>query len=180
MPRRELIGRNVSILMPEPDRSAHDGYIARYLRTGEARIIGTGREVTGRRRDGSLFPLDLAIGEFRVGGRRHFTGVVRDVSERKRAEEAVARLAAIVESSDDAIIGKDLDGIVTSWNDGARADLRLRGRRRWWAARSSSLIPPDRRDEGPAILGRIRRGERVEHFESVRGRQGRAGGSTSR
>src|SRR4029077_579399 len=69
-PAAELIGRDVSILMPEPDRSAHDGYIARYLRTGEARIIGIGREVTGQRRDGSLFPLDLAIGEFRLGGPR--------------------------------------------------------------------------------------------------------------
>ena len=85
--RDELVGRNVSMLMPPPDRDRHDGYIARYLRTGEARIIGIGREVTGRRADGTTFPLFLSVGEFRLDGRRYFAGIVRDVTERRRAEE---------------------------------------------------------------------------------------------
>jgi PAS domain S-box-containing protein len=96
-PRDELIGHNVSILMPAPDRENHDGYLARYLRTGEARIMGIGREVTGRRKDASTFPLFLSIGEFTLESERYFTGIVRDVTERKRAEERQRLLTAEVD-----------------------------------------------------------------------------------
>lgn len=88
----EVVGRNVSVLMPSPHREAHDGYIARYLASGEKRIIGIGREVVGRRKDGSTFPMDLAVGEARVGARRLFTAVVRDISARKQAEARQAEL----------------------------------------------------------------------------------------
>lgn len=84
--RAELVGRNISSLMPAPYTHEHDGYLDRYLRTGERRIIGVGREVTGRRKDGSTFPMDLAVSELTLGGRRMFTGIVRDISERKKAE----------------------------------------------------------------------------------------------
>jgi PAS domain S-box-containing protein len=83
----ELFGRNIHILMPEPYHAEHDGYLARYRQTGERRIIGIGREVSGRRSDGSTFPLELSIAEWRENGKRFFTGVMRDVTERKRAEE---------------------------------------------------------------------------------------------
>ncbi len=163
----ELIGQSVSVLTPEPDRSAHRDDIARYLRTGETRIIGIRREVDLQRRDGSLVPLDLSVGAYRVAGRWHFTGVVRDTSERGHAEEANARLAAIVESSDDAIVGKDMAGVITSWSAGAKrifgyeADEMI-GRP------IRVLIPPERPREEEAILNRICRGEKVEHYESVR------------
>lgn len=82
----ELIGRNVSLLMPEPWHSAHDGYLAAYLKTGERKVIGVGREVEGLRKDGSILPVDLAVAEWRVEGRRYFTGQLRDISARKMAD----------------------------------------------------------------------------------------------
>jgi PAS domain S-box-containing protein len=88
-PAGELVGRNVSLLMPEPYRSEHDSYLESYRRTGERKIIGIGREVEGLRRDGTRFPMDLAVSELRLGGARMFTGLVRDVTERKRAEDAL-------------------------------------------------------------------------------------------
>ncbi|GIV38454.1 MAG: hypothetical protein KatS3mg033_0254 [Thermonema sp.] len=95
----EVIGKNISILMPEPYRSAHDEYIARYLRTGEKRIIGIGREVLGQRKDGSIFPFFLSVGEGMVNGRRIFTGIVRDMSEQKAAEQKVREYAKALERS---------------------------------------------------------------------------------
>ena len=80
----EMIGRNVSMLMPSPYEEEHDGYLARYLRTGEKRIIGIGREVQGKRCDGAVFPIDLAVSEVERG--KLFTGIIRDISDRKLAE----------------------------------------------------------------------------------------------
>ena len=82
----EVIGKNVRLLMPEPYRTEHDGYLDHYRTTGQRRIIGIGREVVGQRKDGSTFPLDLSIAEWRAGERRYFTGIMRDVTERKQAE----------------------------------------------------------------------------------------------
>lgn len=99
----EVIARNVSMLMPSPDRDRHDGYLARYLAGGEPRIIGIGREVVARRKDGAVFPIDLAVSEMRLGGRRMFTGLVRDITERKRAEEQRAQLIQELESANDEL-----------------------------------------------------------------------------
>ena len=89
---REMAGRNVNLLMPEPYRGAHDGYLARYYRTGEKRIIGKGRVVVGSRRDGSTFPIELAVGEMAADGQRFFTGFIRDLTERQQAEARLQEL----------------------------------------------------------------------------------------
>ncbi|HZP71707.1 MAG TPA: PAS domain S-box protein [Pseudolabrys sp.] len=88
----EAIGKNVSILMPPPYRENHDGYLARYLKTGERRIIGIGRVVVGLRKDGSTFPMELAVGEMRSGDRRFFTGFIRDLTERQKTEARLQEL----------------------------------------------------------------------------------------
>jgi PAS domain S-box-containing protein len=85
--REELIGRNVKMLMPSPDREQHDQYLRNYLATGQPKIIGTGREVIGLRKDGSTFPMDLAVSDVRFDGRRMFTGIVRDISLSRLAEQ---------------------------------------------------------------------------------------------
>jgi PAS domain S-box-containing protein len=89
---RDMIGRNVSILMPEPYQTQHDSYLHNYRRTGVRKIIGIGRELTGKRKDGSAFPIDLAVAEFWVSGKRYFKGIVNDITDRKRAEQERARL----------------------------------------------------------------------------------------
>jgi len=88
----EVIGQNVKMLMPEPYREQHDGYLDRYLTTGERRIIGVGRVVVGERKDGSTFPMELAVGEMISGDQRFFTGFVRDLSERQQTEQRLQEL----------------------------------------------------------------------------------------
>ena len=89
----EVLGCNIKMLMPEPQRTDHDGHLANYLRTGQANIIGVGREVVGRRSDGSIIPMDLAISELRLNGNLFFTGILRNITERKSAEERLAHQA---------------------------------------------------------------------------------------
>jgi PAS domain S-box-containing protein len=167
---QEVIGQNVKVLMPLPYRGEHDGYLAHYIATGEKKVIGIGREVVGQKKDGSTFPMDLSVAEARLGEERLFVGIVRDITERKRAEEALSRLAAIVENSDDAIVSKSLDGLIVGWNAGAERMFgysfgEVKGRH------ISMLAPPDRPCEVPALLARIKRGERVDHFETARVRK---------
>lgn len=136
----EMVGHNVSMLMPEPYHSSHDGYLAHYRRTGERRIIGIGREVVGRRKDGSTFPMDLAVGEAVSDEGRVFTGIVRDISERKRAErdlDAANRLMeSVVAALPVAVILAGDDGTVQLWNPAAE---RIFG---WSAAETVGGILP--------------------------------------
>lgn len=92
----EIAGRNVSVLMPSPDRERHDTYIERYLATGERRIIGIGRIVVGQRRDGSTFPMHLTVGELRTGDRHHFTGFIRDLTDQQITESRLKELQSEV------------------------------------------------------------------------------------
>lgn len=95
--REQMLGRNVMMLMPEPFRSEHDGYLARYLDTGDAHIIGTGREVEAQRADGSVFPMSLSVSEVKTGDQHLFTGIIHDLTERNRQRDELERANAELE-----------------------------------------------------------------------------------
>jgi PAS domain S-box-containing protein len=122
-PDAEVIGRNVNMLMPSPDHEAHDGYLSQYLDTGAAKIIGVGRQVTGRRRDGTTFPLHLSVGEMSIQGERKFTGMLHDLSERMRLDEELraseARWRSVIDSAVDGIVVIDAHGRIESFNPAA-------------------------------------------------------------
>ncbi len=109
---QEAIGKNISMIMPEPDRAAHDGYLSQYKETGKAAIIGVGRQVFGKRKNGSLFPLDLAVSEVRIGNRKLFAGIMRDMTERQQTE-ADLRLAhqRLIQNERLAAIGQMVTGL---------------------------------------------------------------------
>jgi two-component system, LuxR family, sensor kinase FixL len=126
----EVVGSNINILMPSPYHEEHDGYLERYLRTGQAAIIGKGRRVRGRRKDGSVFPLHLSVGEMTINGERKFTGVVHDVSDFVRIEDQLRaseeRWRAVIESAIDGIVVIDAHGRIEAFNAAA---VRLFGYR---------------------------------------------------
>lgn len=117
----EMVGQNVKMLMPEPFHQAHDGYLQSYISTGQKKIIGIGREVIGRRRDGSTFPMELAVGEMRVQGEPMFTGIIRDVSERNAARQALQestdRLRLATQAAGMGVWEYDLGSRELVWDD---------------------------------------------------------------
>jgi PAS domain S-box-containing protein len=184
--RDELIGQRIEVLVPERQRGAHDQHRAEFHAQPKIRRMGSGLDLRGRRRDGSELPVEISLSPIRTGDTMIVLTAIRDISDRKRIEEDLRRaneelerrrsrelrdsqnrLAAIADYSQDAIIGKTLDGIVTQWNKGAEemygySAMEIVGQN------VSILCPPERPDEIPAILDRIRRGEHVDYFESVR------------
>jgi PAS domain S-box-containing protein len=164
----EVIGQPVTILIP-PDRHDEEPEILTRIRHGE-RVDHY--ETVRRRKDGSLVDISLTVSPIKgadgkvVGASK----IARDITERRRTDQSAQRLAAIVESSDDAIISKDLDGTITTWNRGAE---RLFGYTAQEAIGQpiTILFPPDRYGEEPEILARIRHGEHVDHYETVRRRK---------
>ncbi len=125
----ELVGRNVNLLMTATDRDDHDNHLQRYLETGVKRIIGIGREIVARRKDGTLMPAELAVGEFFAGGERRFTGFIRDISDRKLMEERLRQreetLRVTLEQAPAGIVTMTLDGDILGVN---RAFCRVLGR----------------------------------------------------
>jgi len=165
--RSEAVGKELAeLIIPPRLRERHRQGLARYLKTGEGPLIGKLIEIEALRRDGSEIMVTLAINATQVNGSPIFTAYLRDITERKRAEETNRRLAAIIESSGDAIISKDLDELVTSWNKEAE---RLFG----YSADEiigkpiTVLVPPDRHNEELGIIERLRQGERVLRYETV-------------
>jgi PAS domain S-box-containing protein len=167
----EVLGHSLDRLIPERFRAAHAGHIHRFGETGvTTRGMGAMGQLWGLRTDGTEFPIEASISQTEAGGRKLFTVILRDITERKQADEVRERLAAVVESSDDAIISKTLEGTINAWNPGAE---KLFGYSSSEALGKPlrMLLPPERADEESEILARIKRGESVDHFETVRVRK---------
>ena len=184
--RDELMGQKIEMLVPDRQRSQHHVHREHFRQDPKIRRMGSGLDLSGRRRDGSEFPVEISLSPVATADGMMVLSVIRDISERKRIEDELRRaheeldrrksrelrdsqnrLALIVDSSQDAIIGKNLEGIVTHWNQGAEhiygyTAQEMIGRP------ISVLCPKDRVDEIPAILEKIHHGQRVEYFESIR------------
>ena len=165
--RGELLGQKVEVLVPRRVRRRHAKDRAAYLRHPTVRPMGTGLELYGRRKDGTEFPIDVSLSPLHTGGKTLVSGFIRDITERKRSEELVSHVAAMVQASDDAIIGKSVDGTVVSWNLGAE---RLFG---YKAAEVigrpiAVLVPADRTAEFARIMKGLRHGKHIEHYETTR------------
>jgi two-component system sensor kinase FixL len=167
----EIIGQNVKLLMPAPYRREHDRYLSNYRDTGHKRIIGIGREVVGQRKDLTTFPMYLSVGEGEVDGKKFFVGIIRDLTELRResarGEEANRLLAQVVQSSNDAIISKTLDGMITSWNASAQRMFGY-GATEAIGKNITILFPPDRMHEEQEILERLRAGKETKYYETAR------------
>jgi PAS domain S-box-containing protein len=166
--RSETVGRELAGLIVPPElRDRHRKGLARYLETGEERVMNRRTELTAMRSDGSIIPIELAITRIPGSDPPIFTGYVRDMSDRTEADRIRAHLAAVVHDTQEAVMSKDLDGVITSWNDGA---MRLYGYEPEEAVGRpiSILIPPDHANEEWRILDRIRLGERVDPYETER------------
>lgn len=166
----EVTGREMAMLQPERLREGHEQGLRRYLDTGVKTQNWGSVDTFGLHRDGREIPIEIAFNHLRVENRDLFAGFIRDISERKRTEQAQAVFAAIVDSSNDAIVSKTLEGIITSWNNGAE---RIFGYTEAEVIGKPILviIPPERADEEPRILARQARGEGIDHFETVRVRK---------
>lgn len=167
----ELIGQPLTKLMPENMRERHRAGICRYLQTGKRKIPWESIEVPALHADGHIFPLEISFGEYREDGKRFFIGIARDITERKKAEESRARLAAVVESSADAIYSYDLEGYIISWNISAEKLLRYT-EAEIVGQKVHKIIPPDRAGEPEMIIASIKKGQSVVSFETLRMRKG--------
>jgi len=168
--REELLGERVEMLLPDRFRDRHPDHRTGYSANPHARPMGAGLELFGRRKDGNEFPVDVSLSPVETEDGTLVSSAIRDITDRREGERARSHLVAVVESSDDAIISKTVDGTIVSWNPGAE---RLYG---YSAAEAigqpiSLLVPAAHPDGVPEILARVRAGERVTNYETIRVRK---------
>jgi PAS domain S-box-containing protein len=164
----EAVGSPIERFIPQRFRATHREHIHHFGETALAtRPVNTPEALWALRANGEEFPFEASVSQLEAGGKKLFTIILRDITERKRAEEARFRHAAIVESSDDAIISKNLDGIILSWNGGAQ---RIFGYQEEEVVGKpiAILIPPELREEDAGLLDRLKAGQRIEHYETAR------------
>jgi PAS domain S-box-containing protein len=167
-PALEAIGTPISRFIPRHFRAVHEAHIRHFGETGGTnRAMGALDALWALRASGEEFPIEASISQLEAGGRQLFTVIIRDITERKRAEDTQRKLAAIVQSSDDAIISVSLDNVITSWNPGAQ---RMYGytESEVLGQPISMIIPPELREEEAEILRRIKAGDSLEHSETIR------------
>ena len=167
----EAVGQVLELLIPRRFHVAHSAHVRDFGETGTTnRAMGQVAAPWAVRANGEEFQIEASISQVEIGGQKMFTVILRDVTDRKQAEEIRERLAAVVNSSDDAIIGKTLNGTITAWNRGAE---KVFGYSSMEAVGQpiSMLMPPERIAEQEGILTRIGRGENVKHYETVRVRK---------
>ncbi|MBM2622809.1 PAS domain S-box protein [Actinoplanes sp. LDG1-06] len=169
-PRDEMIGAAIETLVPGASRKIHVQHRNRYFSTPSARPMGEGMLLTAQRKDGSEFPVDVSLSPVQAEGKTMVLAAIQDVTGRRLLQHTNARLAAIVESSNDAIVSKALDGTIETWNSGAE---RLYG---YKAAEMighdvTRLLPPDRLDEEKDLLNRVNQGETLPQHETRRMRK---------
>ncbi|MFF2149136.1 PAS domain S-box protein [Kitasatospora sp. NPDC058190] len=165
--RDELLGHPVELLVPHRFRTHHAHHRDAYAANRQVRPMGAGLELHGLRKDGTEFPVEISLSPLETTDGLLFSAAVRDVSDRKAAEARITELAALVESSQDAILAKTLDGRITYWNAAAQ---RLYGYTTGEVIGRpiTMLAPAARRAEIATLLQRLRKGEKVEHFETLR------------
>lgn len=169
--RENLLGKPIETLVPDRYQHKHVGHRNNYFRDPRVRPMGAGLELYGRRADGSEFPVEISLSPIETPEGTLTSSTVRDISDRKRTESELAQLAAIVTSSDDAIISKSLDGTIISWNAGAQRIFgytaeEVKGKS------ISILIPEDKVSEENQISEKLKRGEKIDHYETTRVRKG--------
>jgi len=166
-PRGEILGRGVELLVPVRLREQHRVHRTHFSAEPRVRPMGAQLQLFGLRKDGTEFPVEVSLSPIQTRDGVLVASAIRDVTERKLAEESRLRLAAIVESSEDAIISKNLDAVITSWNAAAH---RIFGYTEAEAVGQpiTILIPLELRDEEDKILGKLRAGERIQQYETIR------------
>ncbi|AYN42777.1 MEKHLA domain-containing protein [Streptomyces dangxiongensis] len=165
--REELLGRPVELLVPHRFRGHHTRHRDGYAANRQVRPMGAGLELHGLRKNGSEFPVEISLSPMETADGLLVSAAVRDVSDRRAAEARINELAALVESSQDAILAKTLDGYITYWN-AAAARLYGYSAQEAIGRHVSLLAPAEMQDDIRALLRRLREGEKVEHFETLR------------
>ena len=168
----EAIGSSISRFIPERFRTAHSEHIRQFEAIGTTSpSMGTLGALWGLRANGEEFPIETSISQLQTGNDRLLTAIIRDITERKKAEDVRRTLAAIVQSSDDAILSMSRNGVITSWNPGAQ---RLYGYTEAEAVGQSiaMVIPADLNEEENEIFQQLTAGKSIEHFETIRVRKG--------